>query len=420
MQGPFDVIIVGAGAAGLACAAELLQHGKKIVVLEARDRVGGRIHTLYLPESPVPVELGAEFIHGDPAELLHLTNGSQIPFYDGCDNHLLLQGDKLRSVPNFWDQLGKVMKRLDRGLKADRSLREFIEKSKGIDSRTRRLFTAFVEGFHSADLAVMGEKGLADAEQSDEEDLNESLMFRLPLGYERLLKRLSQKIPNPEALIRLSMRVRRVEWKRGEVTLKCESALSGRGETFRAKKAVITVPLGVLKADLSRGLEWAPVPGGLESALTGVHMGDVQRLVFRFRSRFWEQLSKEPVGFLHTGPEYYFPTWWTFMPMRTPHLVAWQGGPKARELAAVTHELRVEAALRTLSALTGKPLRFLNAQMEACHGHDWSNDPFCWGAYSYIGVGGMNGAARLRKPFDDTIYLAGEHTASGPNRGTVG
>src|SRR4029077_8915467 len=67
-----DVLVLGAGAAGLAAARDLSHAGLRVTVIEARPRVGGRILTLHDPRSPVPIELGAEFIHGEAAETLPL------------------------------------------------------------------------------------------------------------------------------------------------------------------------------------------------------------------------------------------------------------------------------------------------------------------------------------------------------------
>src|SRR5262252_3480383 len=65
-----DVVVIGGGAAGLAAARRLSQAGRKVIVLEARDRWGGRVHTVRPAAWPIPVELGAEFIHGEAAETM--------------------------------------------------------------------------------------------------------------------------------------------------------------------------------------------------------------------------------------------------------------------------------------------------------------------------------------------------------------
>lgn len=117
-------------------------------------------------------------------------------------------------------------------------------------------------------------------------------------------------------------------------------------------------------------------------------MGHVARISFEFRSRFWENLGAEKVGFLHADPIHDFPTWWTQMYQRTPVLIAWQGGPRAAELNRASIKMQIRRALATLSSLTRRSVRFLEDQMIAGHAHNWSTDPFARGAYSYLDVAG--------------------------------
>lgn len=107
------------------------------------------------------------------------------------------------------------------------------------------------------------------------------------------------------------------------------------------------------------------------------------------------------------------------MPMRSPYLIAWQGGPKALELSLRSEAERVQLALSTLSSSTGKSLDFLSEQLQGWHHHDWTEDPFSRGAYSYLLVDGLIASHRLSQSFDDTIYFAGEATATSSARGTV-
>lgn len=416
-----DVVVIGAGASGLACAHELLNRGLDVQVLEAQSRIGGRIYTQRDASLQTPMEMGAEFIHGTPKSTMGFLESLGVPFYDGCDNHLYFENGKLQEFDDFWDEIGKLMENLNSSRSKDRSVHEFLEAQKKVDSRTKEAFLAFVEGFHSADPHQMSEKGLADSEQSDEEELNETQMFRIPGGYDQLIQGILHSLPPNNEILRLNTVVKKIHWKRGCVWVHCKSSTGVPMKPIQAKAVVVTVPLGVLKAPSSAlaAIEFDPVPKKLEDSLAGMRMGDVQRITFRFRSRFWDKLSKEPVGFLHAGPDKYFPTWWTLMPMRTPLLVAWQGGPKANELSRWSEEERVKTALMTLSEITGESLSFLSEQLQGWATHNWTMDPFFLGAYSYIVVDGVERARHFAKSIEDTIYFAGEATASGAVRGTV-
>src|SRR5690606_22043770 len=93
-----DVIVIGAGAAGLAAAAAFGEAGVRVLVLEARDRVGGRIHTLHVPDFPLPIELGAEFVHGRPEETAGIIERAGLAQYDVSDRHLRRTGRGLEDA----------------------------------------------------------------------------------------------------------------------------------------------------------------------------------------------------------------------------------------------------------------------------------------------------------------------------------
>src|SRR5207253_9618515 len=98
----YHVVIVGAGAAGLAAARELSGRGKRVCLLEARDRIGGRIHTLRLPVTPLPIELGAEFIHGDVGTTFHIVDAASLLAYELPDDHWWSEKGKWERIGDFW------------------------------------------------------------------------------------------------------------------------------------------------------------------------------------------------------------------------------------------------------------------------------------------------------------------------------
>jgi hypothetical protein len=161
-----DVVIVGAGVAGLAAARRLAAAGATPVVLEARDRVGGRIHTVRDSRTPLPIELGAEFVHGSAPEVVAIARENGLVICDIHGERWRPRRGKLEPFDDeeFWLEIGKVMSRLDSKRTPDRSFQEFLDSKPGGPSlaRQRTLAREFVQGFHAADMSRVSERALAD------------------------------------------------------------------------------------------------------------------------------------------------------------------------------------------------------------------------------------------------------------------
>jgi monoamine oxidase len=411
----YDVIVIGAGVSGLCCAERLVEQGYKVLVLEASSRAGGRVFPHSEPGLDTPIELGAEFIHGVPRSIFQRTDPLGLTFIDVYDKHDFHDGDRLRKLNGFWDKIQDVVKKARAYKGTDKSAEAFVNSIK-IPKATRDLFTAYVQGFHAADMQLLSLKGLIEAEEKEEVDLNGRGLFRFTSGYGPLLKTLTERIERDFPSIRYNTKVQSIDWKPGHADIMASSLDDGVDTKFSSHVVVVTTSVGVLK---SHALMIDPLPPVISQALAAFEMGQVQRFVFRFQSRFWEKVSKEPIGFLHAGPENYFPTWWTQMPLRSPLLVAWQGGPKAIEMSKWPEEKKIVAAFETLGLMTGHTVEYLKGQLRSWHTQDWSQDPLVRGAYSYVLMGGMTATKQLAKPIENTLLFAGEATATKALRGTV-
>ena len=419
MAKSYDVIVVGAGAAGLACAATLLKQRLNVLVIEARDRIGGRVQTLFHPGSSLPVELGAEFIHGAPPGLLHLFELFQQPFYDLQNSHHLFENGKLKEFSKFFEKMNTLVGKMGRGLKKDRSVAFMLGQIRNESPQIRDMFRGYIEGFQAADMNLISLCSLMDGE--DDSELNSRALFRPLLGYSSLFSAWAHELLS-EDRIRFSTPVRKIRWKKNRVTVHCESTLSASALEFQTPCLVMAAPFGVLKmpASLSNGISWDPLPPHWHQMLEGLEMGHVQRLTFRFQDRFWENLVRDkPLGFVHLKNNQDFPTWWTSIPVRSKQLVAWQGGPRAQEMSRWSFQQKVDTALQTLSKWSGRKVPDLANWLESCDGHDWSSDPYSMGAYSYVKTDGLPAAHQFMHPIDQTIYFAGEATCFGTMRGTV-
>ncbi len=425
-----DVVVIGAGAAGLAAARALADAGRRVVVLEARDRIGGRIYTAPVPDLGAPVELGAEFIHGDPPELWAIAAEAPLRVVDAEEEHLALDAGRLVARDDFSGEVGEIFDAMAVEAKRDGapdvSVYEYLAEHFGdvAHADARRLAASFVEGFHAADVGDAGIRALARAEEAES---GNDVAYRFVDGYAGVPGWLYDGLGSRGALdVRLGHAVDRVAWGADAVRVR----VSGPNEVeVGARCAVVTLPLGVLQAPAAEigAVAFEPPLDGRRDALAALAMGQVARMVLRFRTRFWERPGAVPaladpddghaMSFVHT-PELDVPVWWTQRAIRSPVLIAWAGAGKARALLALDADARRERVLGALATAFGMTRAALDAEFVAAYEHDWSRDPFSRGAYSYARVGGRGAFARLAEPVGPLVF-AGEATLGDGDWATV-
>ena len=410
-----DTLVIGAGAAGLAAARLLLEAGRDVLVLEARDRIGGRVYTHHAEGFPVPIELGAEFVHGTPEELWSLIAAHGIATWQVEDRHDLARaGFVEQPADDVWQAVGELLGSLDPG-PGDRSVAKALGAVRPPpDAEVVRWARGYVEGFHAADLEQLSTRSLLDAEEGGASGGDAA--FRLLDGYDAVIRGIAAPLEATGRIAR-GVAVRTVRWERGRVDVVGAPPGSSTLLGFTARHAVVTLPIGVLSAGAgTRGaVAFEPRPAGWDDALEQLAVGHVIRLALRFREIWWDP----QISYLHLPDAPSFGIWWTPAPVRAPLLTAWIGGPGARALDGVgTMELAAKA-LDTLAAELGVDRARLGGLLVSAHRHDWSADPFALGAYSYARAGGAEAAARLAAPVDGTLFVAGEGTAGSGTAGTV-
>lgn len=406
----YDALVIGAGAAGLSAAAALGDAGLRVLVLEARERVGGRIHTLRELDVPVPIELGAEFVHGRPEETMALAQRAGLAVYPVADRHLRRTERGLEDVDEFWTEMRRVLDRLDPD-GPDTTFAEFLlhRASEPELANARRLAARYVEGFHAADLAVVSARAVAQAEGGSASGASEAL--RILNGYAAIVGELNRAAGECGAEVRLGHEVTAVRWRRGDVAVETRTS-DGARASFTAPRAVITIPLGVLQQD---AIAISPFPPAWREALGGLRVGHVVRTVLRFRQRFWD----DDASFVHHPESPRWQLWWTPAPIQAPLLTGWCGGPPAVRLAALGAEAMLTQAVADLSGLFEVPVARLRELLAGAHLHDWSADPWSRGAYTYVAAGGSEAAERLAEPLEGTLIAAGEAAAPAGRLGTV-
>jgi monoamine oxidase len=204
--------------------------------------------------------------------------------------------------------------------------------------------------------------------------------------------------------------VREIVWRRGQVIARTAST------EYLAPRAIITLPLGVLKAN---NVAFSPALPEKQNAISFLEMGPVVRVSLCFREKFWERDSEmAELGFLFTDDPQ-FPTWWTSNPLPYPILTGWAAGPNAAvHTGRSDHEIG-QSAVQALGRIMGVRESELQEQLTGSFMHNWQADPFSLGAYSYTAVGGMDAARTLASPVGNTLYFAGEATNGDGYNGTV-
>ena len=426
-----DVLVLGAGAAGLAAARDLSHAGLRVTIIEARPRVGGRILTLHDSRSPVPLELGAEFIHGERAETLSLAQAAGLAVLELPDTHEFAAAGRIKAMDGFWRLADRMNHDLARRLVRrgrDFAVSEYLD-SRSVPPSRRGMLRDFLQGFYAAHPDRLSAESLAVEARgggSAERDEVVGGQFRIANGGDALMKWLRDGLDPDRTELRLSTVAQSVEWKSGSVRVACRGADRAPLPTVSARTAVVTLPLAVLKAGMVR---FDPALPAKRRALAGLETGQVFKIVLRFRNAFWDdaEFLKERRGpsgtdrgglnFLH-GQGAEVPTWWTTLPVRSPVLVGYVGAVAAEQLLAEEPPSRLERTLVALSEILAVPRRDLEDQLDASASHDWRADPFARGAYSYIGVGGIGAPRALARPVEGTLFFAGEAT-DGPQIGTV-
>jgi len=405
-----DVIVVGAGAAGLETARQLRAHGRSVLVLEARDRIGGRVLTHHDPRVPLPIELGAEFIHGDAPITTALLAEAGLSSLDVSGSHGEAHHGTVRRLAEALS-VDRVLRRIDTHA-PDETVAEFLAQRPGGQTleKERGQTRRFVEGFHAADVTRISAQSIAPEPGESGAEMAAHI-GRPTLGYDALMTWLARDLGSS---LRLESPVRGIEWGGRRATVDVHGR-SGRRRRFTARAIVVTVPIGVLQAPASvaGGIAFDPEPRRMRRALTGIEMGRVARVVVWFRSFPWDGVSRFPFVHLHNGP---FQILWTAHPIRWPVAVLWCGGPTAATLEGSRAQVRRVVETQLAAAFGTKPQR-IRAAIRGLWWHDWSKDPYARGAYSYVQVGAKDPGQGLSRPEGRTLVFAGE--AAGDDTGTV-
>ncbi len=397
-QASSDVLVIGAGVAGLTAARELKRRGLSVTVIEARARSGGRVHTIR-DFCSHPVEGGAEFVHTAAAETWPDIRAARLAVRRCAPvrRSLFNLGGRTRLLPWFllhpgvWSAF-PILRHLARARPPDMSARDFIDHHR-YRGRARMLaemvFTAHLPG-------ITDEIGVLGLLEDRVLDLYRGSFHRITNGYDHLVDHIARGL---DVIHRFP--VATVCWAPNGVTV---SAADGRGLSARA--AIATLPLGVLA---SGDVEFVPpLPESKRRAFADFVMGPVLKVLLRFSEPFWPAwLANLNCG---TGPvTLYWPS--LDSGRQTPAvLTAYCTGLRAARLSLLPEEEAVAVVLADLARLFPKvnPGRLLLGARRI----DWSTDPFARGGFTFTRPGGHGARARLAAPDTAALFWAGAATTT--------
>jgi len=408
-----DILIIGAGASGLAAAYELSLVNKKLVMLEARDRIGGRVHSVTDRRFAQIVEAGAEFIHGKLPVTLNLLKKAGIKHHAVEGKMWQIEKGEINKSDDFIIRWEKLMSQL-RELKTDMPIREFLNQQfpDEKDKELKESALKFVEGYDAADAGKASSFALRDEWENENDDSEE----RVTNGYSQLVQFLERQIKDRGNQIFLSRVVKNISWQKGRAVVNTVN-----NEQFFASKVLVTIPLGLWQAEENEGhIFFTPELAAKKQAAQKMGFGTVTKIILQFQDQFWEEkipTKLKDAGFIFSDA--FIPTWWSQHPTKNGMLTGWLAGPKAMELKNATEGEILQKGLQSLSYIFGVDKTFIEKKLVAHCIVNWAEEPYTFGAYSYATLDTHWAKKILSDPVEETLYFAGEALYNGTETGTV-
>ncbi|MGD1173247.1 flavin monoamine oxidase family protein [Mycobacterium seoulense] len=384
-----SVLVIGAGMAGLSAARSLADAGWPVRVIEARDRIGGRVHTDR--SWGAPLEMGASWIHGtvdNPLMKLARQAQAQLVTTDYYSWAKLVVDPALSPLdydPTLWRAfVERARFQVDGGSLAAAVDAALGGEAMSTSDRAQLAFylTTEIENEFAADANQLS------AITFDEGDYTGGDQVVITNGYDALPRLLADGLQ-----IELNTPVTAIAQRDGAVVVR------SKDRSFQGRAAIVTVPLGVLKAGTITFDP--PLPDRHRHAVDALGFGVLSKSFFRFNRRGWttdnafyQYLAADPGRWAQ---------WFTMPAAAGPIVLALNAGDRGRAVESSSPQDLMATALPVARRLFG------DASPVEVKTSTWSSDPYARGAYSFHAPGsGLDDRRRLQEPIGDRLYLAGE------------
>ncbi len=419
---PFDgdVVVIGAGAAGMYTADILKAKGIKVTILEAGNQIGGRVRSLRnqkelvnLSVADFPIELGAEVIYGSDSiwgtNLKHFAVKAIDIGEASSDRYVL---DHIAKLATDWDVDGDFVNAQN----FVQSLQNFSgsgvtveQAAAGLPGRVTALINSQIGNLYGSSNSTLGMAGVSESLQTRAHD-----GARLALKTNPMQDFLIFRFDQVRDLVQLNTQVTSIDTTGDKVLI-----TDANGNQIETSKVVVTVPLSVLKQSV---ISFSPgLPGAMTSAMTRIGMDHSIRVVIDFKKNFWG----ENTGFIWGGTS--FPNCFSAGIGRSEFnqtLSITVNGPKAVELSAQGPNM-VNTILAELDAIySGQATTFVRRDFNTSEVlsiiQDWGKDEFIQGGYSYpMASATLDDRKNLGLPIGDKVFFAGEATDVSGDAGTI-